>query len=290
MIKNIFLFTYIFLALTQVFAQTNNTSKNETTLTNDVVNKNVLTTPELMLNGMILDKSYFDYRLQLAIQNGQTDSDELRLAIRDELYNRALLLEEAKQLGFTKNKLNKIIAQEAQDNIYIELILQEYFKKNPITDQDLKNEYDRQIKELAPTGTIIEYHLATITLSDESTAKEVFKKVRGNNFAQMAKEYSNDAASAKGGDIGWINYSQIQPELKQLLGKTTLGHIIKPIQIGKAWYVVQLIDRREGAPTKFEESTDRLRSVITQQRRVKYLESLRYNQQNTWSNKKTAIQ
>ena len=288
MLKKTVISSLIISAFTQVLAQPNHDSKNEGNLKAPSINQTTLSTPELMLNGIILDKEYFEYRLQVAIQNGQIDSDQLRISVRDELYNRALLLEEAKQLGFTKNKINKIIAQEAQDNVYIELSLLEYFKKNPISNEDLKNEYDRQIKELAPTGMIIEYHLATIVLADESAAKEVFKKVRGNNFAQLAKEYSNDASSTRGGDIGWINYAQIQPNLKQHIQKTTPGHIIKPVQIGNAWHVIQLINRREGAPTKLEESVERLKSIIAQERRAKYLENLRDNQQRNWASKKTS--
>lgn len=287
MLKKILISGLILSAFTQALAQANQDSKNDGNPPSSATNQTTPSTPELMLNGMILDKEYFEYRLQVAIQNGQADSDQLRLAVRDELYNRALLLEEAKQLGFTKNKTNKIIAQEAQDNVYIELSLQEYFRKNPITDEDLKNEYDRQIKELAPGGVIIEYHLATIVLPDESGAREIYKKIRRSNFAQLAKEHSNDPSSARGGDIGWINYAQIQPNLKQLIQKSSLGHIIKPVQIGKAWHIIQLIDRREGAPAKFEESTERLKSAIAQQRRTKYLESLRDNQQNNWASKKS---
>jgi len=55
-----------------------------------------------MVHGVVLDKELFEYRLQAAIQAGQADSTDLRLFIRDELYNRALLLEEAKRLGITK--------------------------------------------------------------------------------------------------------------------------------------------------------------------------------------------
>ena len=101
--------------------------------TSDTAVKNDGATPQipqidLLLNGIILDKELFEYRLQTAVQNGQEDSLELRLAIRDELYNRALLLEEAKTTGISKNKAVKLLVQETQENVYIDLLFQEYLK------------------------------------------------------------------------------------------------------------------------------------------------------------------
>ena len=286
MMKLFLCFSLALSVLTAAHAQSHSDSNPSTTANIPAADKATPAAIELMLNGMILDKDYFEYRLQGAIQAGQADTLELRLAIRDELYNRALLLEEAKKSGFTKNKTYKIMAQEVQDNVYIDLSLQDYLKKYPITDQDLKNEYNHQVKEAAPNGTIIEYHLATIVLSDENVAKELFKKVKRSNFAELAKEHSTDASSARGGDIGWINYAQFQTNLKERVSRTSPGHILKPIQLGNAWHIIHIRDRREGAPATFEQSVDRVKSSLVQQRRAKYLETLRDAQQKNWAAKK----
>lgn len=233
-------------------------------------------TVDLLLHGIVLDKDLFEYRLQNALQNGQADSYELRLAIRDELYNRALFMEQAKSTGLTKNKGFKLLAQEAQENVYIDLVFQEYLKNHPITDELLKTEYARQVKELSPQGVLVEYHLATIALADEKIAKEILDKTKHTSFTQLAKEHSIDASASRGGDLGWINIVHLSPALKAALPHNNNTHIIQqPLLIGKNWHIIKVFERREGKPSSFAESKERLKPAVSQKLRQAYLEELR---------------
>ena len=262
------------------FAQTSDTAaKNDgaTTQTPQI---------DLLLNGIILDKELFEYRLQTAVQNGQEDSLELRLAIRDELYNRALLLEEAKTTGISKNKAVKLLVQETQENVYIDLLFQEYLKTHPITDTLLKTEYDRQLKELSPNGVLIEYHLGSIVVADEQLAKDIIQKAKTVSFAQLAKEYSIDTSANRGGDLGWINIVQLSPILRSSLPQSPHQQILKtPLQIGKNWHIIKIFDRREGKPGTFTESKERLKPAVTQRLRQEYIEELRQKRIQARSNK-----
>lgn len=244
----------------------------------ETTNETTTPTPtvDLLLHGMVLDKDLFEYRLQTALQNGQTDSTELRLAIRDELYNRALLMEQAKSAGFTKNKGIKLLAQESQENVYIDLVFQEYLKNHAVTEQLLKAEYDRQVKELSPNGLLVEYHLASIVVADEKLAQEILQKSRNISFAQLANEYSIDASASRGGDLGWVNIVQLSPALKAALQQKNQPHILKnPLQIGKNWHIIKVFEHREGKPSSFAESKERLKPAVIQKLRQEYVEELR---------------
>lgn len=231
---------------------------------------------DLLFHGIVLDKDFFEYRLKTALQNGQVDSIELRTAIRDELYNRALVMEQAKSAGLTKNKSIKLLAQEAQENVYIDLIFQEYLKTRSITDDLLKAEYDHQLKELSPHGRLIEYHLATIIVSDEDLAKELLEKSKTTSFAELAYKYSIDSSAARNGDLGWINFYQLSPAIRDVLPLENRQQIAKTlIHIGKNWHIVKVFERREGKPATFSESKERLKPLIIQKFRQEYLEELR---------------
>ena len=231
---------------------------------------------DLLLHGMVLDKELFEYHLRSAAQNGQEDSLDLRLAIRDELYSRALLMEQAKSIGLTKDKGIKLLTQETQENVYIDLLLQEYLKNHPITDAMLKTEYDRQVKELSPNGVIVEYHLANIVVSDEKLAKELVQKAKTISFAQLAKENSMDPSASRGGDLGWVNIVQLTPAVKAALPTNNHQQVIKtPIQIGKNWHIIKFFERREGKPGNFADTKERLKPAVAQRLRQEYIEELR---------------
>jgi peptidyl-prolyl cis-trans isomerase C len=231
----------------------------------------------LLLHGMVLDKEMFEYRLQTALQNGQNDSEELRTALRDELYNRALLIEQAKRTGLTKNKVVKLLIQETQENVYIDLLLQDYLKIHPITEEQLKAEYDRQIQQLGTKGTLVEYHLAALIVPEENQAQELIQKTKKENFSQLASQYSIDASASRGGDLGWLQMSQLSPSVQTVVSRLAKNQVAStPLLIGKNWHVLKLIDRREGKPASFHESIERLKPVVIQKIRQEYIEQLRH--------------
>jgi len=70
------------------------------------------------------------------------------------------------------------MAQETQENFYIDLAIQEYLKQHPITPEQIKAEYEQQIKQLGPKGTVVEYRLSIIVLNDEKQSLELLKRAK----------------------------------------------------------------------------------------------------------------
>ena len=126
---------------------------------------------------------------------------------------------------------------------------------------------------------IVEYHLAAITASDEGTAKDIIRKSKKESFSKLAKEYSMDPSAVKGGDLGWVNPSQLQGSIKQAISTIPTGGTSNtPIPSGKVWYVLHVINKREGKPAPFEQSKDRLQQVVLQNLKANYIEQLRQSQ------------
>ena len=149
-------------------------------------------------------------------------------------------------------------------------------KNHAVTEQLLKAEYDRQVKELSPNGLLVEYHLASIVVADEKLAQEILQKSRNISFAQLANEYSIDASASRGGDLGWVNIVQLSPALKAALQQKNQPHILKnPLQIGKNWHIIKVFEHREGKPSSFAESKERLKPAVIQKLRQEYVEELR---------------
>ncbi len=232
------------------------------------------------VNNVPITQATFDANLKSAIERGAKDSPELRQAIKEELVNRELLTQEAKREKI--QDLPEFILQvdQFEQNLLLQLYLDEYFKKNPITDEQLKTEYERQKKLLGDTGGEVQYRFSQIISSKESESLVLLSRLqKGDSFTQLARDFSADAAGKKeGGSVGWVNSQQINPQILQalrLLNKNEFSK--KPIQIGNAWVIVRLDDKRAAKIPSFEEAKNQLRQAIVQQYLLETVKRLRQN-------------
>ena len=87
-------------------------------------------------------------------------------------------------------------------------------------------------------------------------ANKIFEQLKRNpeRFAELAKEYSKDPASAKqGGDLGWVEQGTFVKEFDQVIKRLKKNEISKPFKTSFGFHIVELLDTKE-AQTKSLES------------------------------------
>jgi len=68
----------------------------------------------------------------------------------------------------------------------------------------------------------------------------------GGDFAELAKEYSEDPGSAlNGGALGWSTPDQFVPEFAEVMASAEIGQISEPFQSEFGWHILLVLDRRE---------------------------------------------
>lgn len=73
----------------------------------------------------------------------------------------------------------------------------------------------------------------------------------GEDFADLAREFSEDIGSAaEGGDLGWTNPGQMVPEFEAAMAETPVGELSDPVQSQFGWHVLEVTDRREQDMTR----------------------------------------
>jgi peptidyl-prolyl cis-trans isomerase SurA len=84
---------------------------------------------------------------------------------------------------------------------------------------------------------------------DEARALAAELKTRvlaGEDFGELAREYSEDIGSAtEGGDLGWTNPGQMVPEFENTMASTATGEISDPVRSEFGWHIIEVLDRRE---------------------------------------------
>ena len=93
----------------------------------------------------------------------------------------------------------------------------------------------------------------------------------GEDFSELAKEYSDDIGSAQeGGELGWTNPGQMVPEFEAAMASAEIGVVTEPIRSEFGWHILEVTGRRT---EDFAEQLKR-NQVANYLRNAKYEEEL----------------
>ena len=67
------------------------------------------------------------------------------------------------------------------------------------------------------------------------------------DFAQLARENSQDASAQDGGDLGWANPGQFVPEFEQVMNGLAPGQVSEPLRSRFGLHLIQVLERRQQA-------------------------------------------
>ena len=68
---------------------------------------------------------------------------------------------------------------------------------------------------------------------------------KGESFASLAKEYSDDPASgSEGGSLGWTQDGQMVPEFEEVMKTTPVGQVSAPFESRFGWHILTVVDKR----------------------------------------------
>lgn len=73
------------------------------------------------------------------------------------------------------------------------------------------------------------------------------------DFAQLAREYSQDGSARAGGDLGWVNPGVFVPEFERVLSDLKPGELSEPVVSRFGMHLIQLLERREATLSQREQ-------------------------------------
>lgn len=229
------------------------------------------------VNGIVIPDSQFNQLLSGALNQGQKDSPELRNGIKDELINREILAQAAQKDGLDKSPEAKQAWNQIRQNFLMELYLLDYSKKNPITDAQIKAQYDKDVTQLKAAGASQQFKVSLITVATQADAIAVIAQIKkGDSFEKVAREKSTDPSKAQGGVVGWVLPSQLNKEISGAVTNLSKGgYTTTPIQTQSGWNLVKVDDKREFKVPTLSEAQNQVRQQLLQQQRIELLTKLR---------------
>jgi peptidyl-prolyl cis-trans isomerase C len=227
-----------------------------------------------IVNGKAVPKARVDaLALQLS-RSGRPVTPEMQGQIREEVIAREVFMQEAEKLGLSSTDDFKVQMELARQAILIRELFADYQKKNPVTDADLKGEYD---KFVAANGGK-EYKARHILVEKEAEAKAIIASLKkGGKFEDIAKKQSKDPGSgANGGDLDWANPSSYVPEFSEAMGKLNKGQLTDtPVKTQFGYHVIRVDDIRTAQLPPFEELKPQIAQQMQQQKLAAFQQGLR---------------
>jgi peptidyl-prolyl cis-trans isomerase C len=154
-----------------------------------------------VVNGTPIPKARADALIDQLVHQGQQDTPQLQMAVREELVNREILMQEALRRGLPNRPDIKAQIAVAQQTVVLRALIEDFVKNNQPSDAEVTARYNSLIQDAGGK----EYHLHHILVDNEQQAKDLIAKIKaGASFEDLAKQYSKDPGSGKnGGDLDW---------------------------------------------------------------------------------------
>jgi peptidyl-prolyl cis-trans isomerase C len=226
-----------------------------------------------VVNGKPIPSSRADAIVKQVVAQGQgTDSPQLRDAVKKDLIAREVMMQEAVKQGYDKNADVKQALENARQTIVVNALAKDYITKHPVTDAEVKAEYDRFAKQ---TGDK-EYHVRHIVLGTEDEAKAVIAKLKGGaKFEDLAKQSKDTGTANNGGDLDWASPSSFPPEFSAGFVNLQKGAITEtPVKTQVGYHVIKLDDVRPAKLPTLDEVKPQISEALTQQKLAAYQEEM----------------
>jgi peptidyl-prolyl cis-trans isomerase SurA len=169
-----------------------------------------------------------------------------------------------------------------------EIVNRQVAKKVNITNEDVERYYKLNASKFRSEDRVRLRHIlfslpetAAPDQVQEVTEKstEVYNRiVAGGDFAELAREFSQGAGQAEGGDIGWVKRGTLVPGIEQVaFEKLSVGQVSAPFRTRMGVHIVKLEARENGAilplSTVAPKIKEELQSKALEERFVRWLKT-----------------
>ena len=225
------------------------------------------------VNGVAVSQNIANVFIAEQKAQGAPDSPELKTAVREELIRRELLLQEAKKAGLDKKADIAAQAEAARQAFFVRAYVQEYVKKNPISDAELQAQYETIKAQLGNT----EYKARHILVKDEADAKAIIDNLKkGAKFEELAKQSIDPGSKDNGGSLDWASAGNFVKPFSDALTALTKGKYTEtPVKTDFGYHIIMLEDTRPLTVPAFEEIKPRLLQQAQGQQISRMVDALR---------------
>jgi len=178
-----------------------------------------------------------------------------------------------KELDFSEEK----IKDELRRVIAIQRLLdQELAIDDTVSEKEMKNFYDSNIGQFIIPGPVHASHILIKAdlKSNESKNAQARKQIEtiqerlrnGEDFAKMAKMYSQGPSGIKGGDIGWLRHGQTVRPFEAAAFALEPGEISDIVETRFGYHLIKMLEKRPETIIAYQDVKDTLMEHLIQEK------------------------
>jgi peptidyl-prolyl cis-trans isomerase C len=151
-----------------------------------------------------------------------------------------------------------------------------YVSKAVVADTDIRSYYDGHRDAFrAPEQVRASYIFVKVDPQwDETKKAEAKKKIEdvrkkalgGQDFASLARTYSEDPTAPNGGDMGYVRQGQLLKPVEDALFTLKTGEVSDVVETRLGCHLVKVVERKPETTVPFENVKDQLRAALKQEK------------------------
>ncbi len=110
----------------------------------------------------------------------------------------------------------------------------------------------------------------------DKTRREILdvrsRVLKGESFADLAREYSQGPSSVKGGDLGWFPKGAMVGPFDETAFSLPLNKVSAPVRTRFGWHLILVEDRKPGGLQSLEEATTDIKRILAEERAASRLQ------------------
>lgn len=245
-------------------------AKSRAAHTSIVSTKNIVA----KVNDQPIPQWMFDlYRYEKLKKSSSTVDDLDTISIINELVNIELVLQEARRLQLDQREAIIANVEFAKAQALTKMALRDYLDSNPITEFDIKSEYNKLI---TASGSK-EYKIWHIVTKTKVHAQQILHQLnKGAKFVDLARQRAAAVNDVTGGELGWLQAEQMLKPFATAIKALKVGGFTKiPVVSKLGLHIIWLEAIRDVVLSPYVELRDQIRTILEKQHIDVYINTLR---------------
>ena len=197
-----------------------------------------------------------------------------------------LFAQEARRLKVDENPDVKYKLEEFTKGILTQALIEQKISKNVVvTDKEIEEYYNNNIGEFqVPEKVKVSHILIALESNASENVKEekkkqaeqiLYKAKAGENFAELAQQFSDDAATKKrGGILGYFPRGSKSSEIEEVAFNLKKDEVSDIVLTDKGYHIIKMLDKKEGTTKSLEDSRKKISNTLTQKKKNEAIKGL----------------
>lgn len=205
----------------------------------------------------------------------EVSTKDVDAAVEDLLRQNRITLDDLKMVLAKEGMSLTAYRERLRDNIgKMRLISREIKSKIVIKEEDVRKVYQERMKDLMiPLEVQVQQIFFPVprdasrdrVAAIEKVAGEVLDKAKkGEDFAGLAKQYSQSPEGKTGGVLGFFKSKELMPELEEAVFPLKTGEVSSLVRSPEGFHIMRVMERKGGEPKPFAEVAVKIREEIMQ--------------------------